>query len=96
MMEAKPAKIKKFKKKWIYKAFTWKIISILLGGGVVHWLTGEFKMATDYLLVYTPLSLLLYFLHEAGWQWAKNRKRLKQGIAVVEIDVEVEYDEENE
>jgi len=72
-------KPKRFKKRWIFKALTWKVISILLGGGVVHYLTGEFSMAKSYLLWYTPISLFFFFLHEAGWQWWKNRQRLKNG-----------------
>lgn len=72
-------KPKVIKKKWIYKAVTWKVISILLGGGVVHWLTGTYRVAIDYLLIYTPLSLAAYFGHEMLWQWWKNRQRIKNG-----------------
>lgn len=84
----KKRKGKMFKTKWALKGLTWKLISIPLGAGVVHWLTGELQLAWDYLLVYTPISLLCFFLHEMAWQWWKLRKRKKLGIAVVEMELD--------
>ena len=72
-------KPKRFKKRWIFKACTWKLISILLGGAVVYWLTGVAAMASNYLLVYTPISLVAYVAHELVWQWWKNNHRKKNG-----------------
>jgi uncharacterized membrane protein len=83
-MKVKRSKI--VKKKWALKGITWKIISIPLGAGVVHWLTGETKLATDYLVVYTPISLVAYFFHEMAWQWWKIRKRKKLSIKIVEVN----------
>lgn len=84
----KEKKSKMIKKKWAIKGLTWKLISIPLGAGVVHWLTGEVRFAADYLLIYTPLSLIGYFFHEMIWQWFKIRKRKKLGITVIELEDE--------
>ena len=65
----------RFKKKWILKAVTCKIPTILLGLAVVYYLTGELKTSGAYLLIYVPLSILIFVLNEVAWYQWKIRHR---------------------
>lgn len=63
-----------FHKKWIYKALTWRVSMMLLGGGIVHLTTGQWKFAALFVAVHTPLSIAWYIGHEKLWHMWESRE----------------------
>jgi phosphatidylglycerophosphate synthase len=64
-----------FKKRWIYKSLSWKLISAITGALVVLGLTGEYTTSWAYLGIYVPITLVLFVGHEYCWQVVKLRRR---------------------
>ena len=64
-----------WKARWVVKAITWKIISLIWGVAVVHWLTGESKLGGAYLLWYGIPSTFAFVLHEKLYHMWKAARR---------------------
>ena len=61
-------------RKTIYKAITWRIISVALSFALSMVYFGDFKASLWYTLAYGLASTLLYVLHEIAYKWLKKRR----------------------
>lgn len=65
----------KFKKRWVYKMLSWKVISTLLGFFAVWITAADITVGLGYLAIYVPASMVAFLLHEKAWYTWKVRNR---------------------
>lgn len=65
-------------KRSIAKAITYKMLSVALACIVMFWVTGSIEIAAKGLLIISPLTFVLYIVHERIWlkfKWGKEDKK---------------------
>lgn len=61
------------KRRWIYKTFTWKALSTIIGFFAV-WITAhDLGVGLAYLAVFVPVSMVAFIAHEKVWHAIKVR-----------------------
>jgi uncharacterized membrane protein len=61
-------------RKTLYKALTWRLISIVLSFALSIAFFGDFKASLWYTLAYGVVSTVLYIAHELLYKWLKKRR----------------------
>ena len=59
---------------WI-KAFTWRVIGIVILGGISYWLTEDWGETTIITVTFHSIRLILYYYHERLWENIKWGRR---------------------
>ena len=56
------------RKRVLVKSFVWRIIATLTGASITWLLTGELETAGKFILIEFPLKMMIYYMHERGWE----------------------------
>ena len=56
------------RKRVLVKSFVWRIIATLTGATITWLLTGELETAGKFILIEFPLKMMIYYMHERGWE----------------------------
>jgi adenylylsulfate kinase len=59
------------RKRALAKAFTWRLVAIVLLGIITYLLTNDLKTVTYVTLFYHGLQVFIFFLHERVWNYVK-------------------------
>jgi uncharacterized membrane protein len=65
----------KFKKRWVYKMLSWKVISTAIGFFATWYAAHDFTVSLIYLAIYLPVSMVAFLAHEKLWHMWKVRNR---------------------
>ena len=63
----------------LLKSFAWRIIATLTGATIAWFLTGEIETAGKFIVIEFPLKMMIYYIHERGWErvpWGKTLTKL--------------------
>jgi uncharacterized membrane protein len=61
-------------KKSIYKAVSWRLISIVLSFAISLSFMQSLETATKYTIVYNLIATVLYYLHELVYKWLREKR----------------------
>ena len=62
------------------KALTWMILATLTGFILIYILTNELTMALSFASINFIVKIILYYLHERGWDVVKWGKVANRGL----------------
>lgn len=63
-------------KKSLYKAITWRLISIVLSFIVGYIYLGSVKEAGELTVIYSIISTVLYYFHELFYKWLRKKGKI--------------------
>ncbi len=49
------------------KSITWRVIGIVILGGISYWITGSWKQMTIITVLFHSIRVVLYYFHERLW-----------------------------
>lgn len=52
----------------ILKALTWRVIGVLITGGISYWITGSHEVALSIASIDAVLKFFVFILHESVWE----------------------------
>lgn len=67
---------KYFSKKSLYKAISWRAISVSLSLSLSYLYLGSFAKATSFTVIYSIISTILYYWHEVAYKWLRRRGKI--------------------
>jgi uncharacterized membrane protein len=67
------------KKRSAAKSITWRVVGILILGGITYAFTGSLKSSAGITIIFNAIRLVLYYWHERIWEkveWGRVRHPL--------------------